>query len=334
MTLLRVTKRIFDDSIQTVLNPTIYGIIKIMEKVIIILGPTATHKTKLSIYLAEQFPVEIISADSMQFYKGMDIGTDKVNKDIQKRIPHHLIDIVTVQEEFSIAAFKKYTVELINAILKRNKFPLIVGGSGLYIRSITEGFPVEVSAPPYKELREELSKKSLEELRKMAESIDKDAAARIGESDRKRLIRVIEFFRLTGQKISTVKNRKMSYEFLKIGLIKERTILYKDIEKRVEKMFDMGFIDEVRRLKEQYPHWSKTALQAIGYKEVLQFLNGEITIEQAKEQIKKRTRHLAKKQVTWFKKEKDVHWIDTTNFEDAKIKAKKLLEVFLYGNTH
>lgn len=303
-----------------------------MKKVIIILGPTATHKTKLSLYLAEQFPIEIISADSMQFYKGMDIGTDKVNKDIQKRIPHHLIDIITVEEEFSIASFKKYVVKLIDEILKRNKFPLIVGGSGLYIRSITEGFPVELSAPPSKELREELSKLPIEELRKMAESIDKDATIRIGKNDRKRLIRVIEFFKVTNKKISTVQNRKMSYEFLKIGLIKERALLYRDIEKRVEQMFDMGFIEEVRKLKEQYPHWSKTALQAIGYKEVLQFLNGDITIESAKEEIKKRTRYLAKKQITWFKREKDVYWIDTSNFEEAKIKAKKLLEEFLYGN--
>ncbi len=305
-----------------------------MEKVIIILGPTATHKTKLSLYLAEQFPIEIISADSMQFYKGMDIGTDKVSKDMQRRVPHHLIDVVTIREEFSIATFKEYAVESINSILKRNRVPLIVGGSGLYIRSLTEGFPLEVSAPPDKELRDKLNKLPLEELKEVAKSVDKDATMQIGKGDKKRLIRVVEFFKVTGQKISTVKNRRMPYKFLKIGLMKERTILYRDIEKRVEEMFGIGFIDEVRKLKEKYPHWSKTATQAIGYKEILQFLNGDITIECAKDQIKKRTRHLAKKQITWFKKEKGVHWIDVTNFKEAEIEAKKLLEVFLYENTH
>ncbi len=299
-----------------------------MKKIIIILGPTATHKTQLSLCIAEKFPVEIISADSMQFYSGMEIGTDKVGKDIRSKIPHHLVDVVTVQEEFNVAEFKKHAEVAISNIFKREKVPLIVGGSGLYIRSITEGFPVEFSAPPDAVLREELNMLPFAALRKKAESIDKDASDKV--SDRKRLIRIIEFFRQTGCKISSVENQEVRYEFLKIGLTKERKLLYWDIEKRVEEMFDKGFVEEVQRLRDIYPNWSKTALQAIGYSEVLQYLNGTISLKEAKEEIKQRTRHLAKKQITWFKKEDNVHWIDTTDLNDAKEQAEKLVKEFLY----
>jgi len=304
-----------------------------MEKVIIVLGPTATHKTKLSLYLAGKFPVEIISADSMQFYIGMDIGTDKVKKNIQEQVPHHLIDIVTVQEEFSVAEFKKCAEKAIDDILRRDKIPLIVGGSGLYIRSITEGFPVEISAPPDKKLRVDLNKIPLEKLKEMAEKIDRDATENISKGDRKRLIRVIEFFRQTGKRISSIENKEVSYEFLKIGLIKAKKIIYKDIEARINKMFDRGFVEEVEGLKERYSDWSKTAIQAIGYREILQYLEGVISLEDAREEMKKKTRHLAKKQITWFKKERDVHWLDAMYFENAEIKAEKLVREFLYENS-
>ncbi|MCD6106621.1 MAG: tRNA (adenosine(37)-N6)-dimethylallyltransferase MiaA [Caldisericaceae bacterium] len=303
-----------------------------MKKIIIILGPTATHKTQLSLCIAEKFPVEIISADSMQFYIGMEIGTDKVEKDIRNKVPHHLIDVVTVQEEFNVSEFKKQVEKVIRDIFKRKKVPLIVGGSGLYIKSITEGFPVEFSAPPDAVLREELNMLPFAALRKTAESIDKNASDKVG--DRKRLIRIVEFFRQTGYKISSVENQEVRYEFLKIGLTKERELLYRDIEKRVDEMFDRGFVEEVKRLRDIYSNWSKTALQAIGYGEVLQYLNGIISLKEAKEEIKKRTRHLAKKQITWFKKENNVYWIDTADFNDAKEQAEKLVKEFLYEHSN
>ncbi|RLD21095.1 MAG: tRNA (adenosine(37)-N6)-dimethylallyltransferase MiaA [Caldiserica bacterium] len=303
-----------------------------MKKIIIILGPTATHKTQLSLCIAEKFPVEIISADSMQFYIGMEIGTDKVEKDIRNKVPHHLIDVVTVQEEFNVSEFKKQVEKVIRDIFKRKKVPLIVGGSGLYIKSITEGFPVEFSAPPDAVLREELNMLPFAALRKTAESIDKNASDKV--SDRKRLIRIVEFFRQTGYKISSVENQEVRYEFLKIGLTKERELLYRDIEKRVDEMFDRGFVEEVKRLRDIYSNWSKTALQAIGYGEVLQYLNGIISLKEAKEEIKKRTRHLAKKQITWFKKENNVYWIDTADFNDAKEQAEKLVKEFLYEHSN
>ncbi len=300
-----------------------------MKKAVIILGPTATGKTKLALKLSEKFPFEIISADSMQFYKEMDIGTDKVPADFMKKVPHHLIDIITIEEEFSIAEFKKLATQKMKEIVKRNKIPLIVGGSGLYIRTLTENFPVEEFAPPDKELRSKLENTPMEELRKIAEKIDPKAVSKIGKSDRKRLIRVIEFFEKSGRRISEVKNTPPEFEFLKIGLIKERGILYRDIENRIEEMFEQGFIDEVKRLRKKYPHWSKTALQAIGYKEVSDFLDGKITLSEAKEKMKLRTRHLAKRQITWFKKEKNVIWINSEDFENAFRKAQSLIEEFL-----
>ncbi len=300
-----------------------------MKKAVVILGPTATGKTKLAIHLATKFPFEIISADSMQFYKEMDIGTDKVSERFRREIPHHLIDIITIEEEFSIADFKKLAIRKMNEIINRRKIPLIVGGSGLYIRAITENFPVEESAPPNKPLRNKLENMEIEKLRELAFKIDANATSKIGKKDRKRLIRVIEFYNQTGRRISKVENKPPDFKFLKIGLIKRREILYRDIENRIEEMFEEGFIDEVKHLKEKYSHWSKTALQAIGYKEVSDFLSRKITIDEAKEEMKLRTRHLAKRQITWFKREKNVIWINSENFTNAVHQAETLVLQFL-----
>ncbi len=298
------------------------------KKAVVILGPTATHKTKMSLFLAEQFPFEIISADSMQFYRGMNIGTDKIPEE-KRTVIHHLMDIISVEEEFSIARFKILVEQTMENIFRNGNYPLIVGGSGLYIRTLTEGFPVEKFAPPQRQQREALAKIPIENLRHMAEKVDPISTGRIGKNDRKRLTRVIEYYESSGKRLSEIENKKSNINFMKIGLFKERAILYKDIENRVDKMFNMGFIEEVKMLKEKYPHWSKTALQAIGYREVIAYLNGEITIESAKEEIKKRTRHLAKKQITWFKKEKGVIRIDSTDFTQAKEKILPLVKNFL-----
>jgi tRNA dimethylallyltransferase len=298
------------------------------KKSVIILGPTATHKTKMSIFLSGKFPFEIISADSMQFYAGMNVGTDKIPEE-KRIVKHHLLDVITVSEEFSVAEFKRLAEKAMQSIFAGGHYPLIVGGSGLYIRALTEGFPVEESAPPDKNLREELSTLPLEGLRKKAMAVDRISYKKVGANDRKRLVRIIEFYKITGRKLSETKNRKSDIEFLKIGLIKERRVLYADIEKRVEEMFKSGLVEEIKLLQETYPNWSKTALQAIGYKEVLSYLNNEITIDEAKEEIKKRTRHLAKKQITWFKKEKNVIWINSEDFELAKEKAFYIVKNFL-----
>ena len=302
------------------------------DKVIVILGPTATHKSEVAVYLARKFPIEIVSADSMQFYKGMDIGTDKVSKVIREELPHHFIDIITVQEEFSIADFKKLAIKTIEEIVSRAYFPLIVGGSGLYIRALTENFPVETSASPDKNLREKLSNMPIYELRKLANEIDPVATEKVGKSDRKRLIRVIEYFKITGRKISEVSNDEASFNFLKIGLVQERDALYNSINLRVDRMFEEGFVKEVAILKKNYENWSKTALQAIGYKEVIMYLDGEIPLDKAIFIIKQKTRNFAKRQITWFKKENDVVWFNTENFNDVLPAIEERVKEFVYGD--
>lgn len=299
------------------------------NKAIVILGPTATHKSEVALNLTRKFPLEIISADSMQFYKGMDIGTDKVPVSVRKNAIHHLVDIISIEEEFSIAHYKRFALEKFEEIFSKGLFPLVVGGSGLYICSLTENFPVEDSAPPNEALRKELAGLSIDELRKIADETDSIAASKIGKSDRKRLIRLIEYFRITGKKLSKISNEKADFRFLKIGLIQERQAIYKNINLRVDRMFEEGFVSEVETLRSKYRNWSKTALQAIGYKELISYLNGEISLDDSRELIKQRTRQFAKRQITWFKKEEGAIWINTENLVDAQQRIDNIVEEFL-----
>lgn len=297
------------------------------HKVVVILGPTATNKSRVALELVKEFPFEIVSADSMQFYKGMDIGTAKVPKEVRDIVPHHFIDIIDVTEEYSVGQYKRDFLKLSTEIYDRGKVPLIVGGSGLYIRAITENFPVEESPSSDPELRRRLSELDIAELKKLAESIDFERASKV--FDKKRLIRIIEFFNKTGKKMSQVKNPESKFKFLKIGLIKDREKLYTDIDLRVMEMIKLGLVDEVRHLKEMYPEWSKTARQAIGYKEILDALSGKISLEEAIELIKKNTRHLAKRQITWFKKEKEVFWFDSSDLSAVLKETRRLVGDFL-----
>jgi len=300
------------------------------KKVIVILGPTATHKSVASLYLADRFPIEIISADSMQFYRGMDIGTAKVAKEIRSKVPHHMIDIIDISVEYSVADYKKNVIEIINGIISRERFPLIVGGSGLYIRAITENYPVENSGEPDFKLRNQLSEMPLDELRALASSVDASQVSRIGTSDRKRLMRVVEFNRKTGKLISSVENPQPEFQFLKIGMTKERNTLYKNVNTRVDRMFEEGLVKEVENLRNENSIWSKTSSQAIGYKEVLDYLEGVINLEEAKETIKQRTRNFAKRQITWFKKEPGVIWFDSSELESVLLLIENLVKEFIY----
>lgn len=304
-----------------------------MKKCVVILGPTATSKSDIGIFLKEKLPFfEIISADSMQFYKEMDIGTAKVSSEVRKKIPHYLLDIITIEEEFSIADFKKACLKKMYEIYDTGKMPLIVGGSGLYIRAITENFPVDDSAPKDEVLRAKFSSMSLDELRNIAFRVDPEAVSRIGKGDKKRLIRVIEFYEKTGKKISEIRNREPEIKFLKIGLTMERERLYEKINDRVDKMFEEGFVEEVKKLRNSYKNWSKTALQAIGYKEVLDYLDGKMSLEEAKSKAKQRTRNFAKRQITWYKKEKDVIWFDVSDLNMVKEKILNAVKEFINEN--
>ncbi len=301
-----------------------------MNKVIILLGPTCVGKTGVSILLAKAFKTEIISADSMQIYRHMDIGTAKPSPDELKEVRHHLIDILSPDESFSAGLFRDSAVKIIDELHKRGRIPLIVGGTGLYIKTLTRGLFEGPSAdwPLREKLLEEESVKGAGYLHGYLKEIDPKAAEKIEPNDTRRTIRALE----VSLKESRISERQKSstmpeqYDFIKIGLTRERQELYRLIDKRVERMMEAGLLKETEELLKMRP--DKTPLQALGYKEMKRHLEGELTLDDAVNILKKRTRNYAKRQMTWFRKEPDINWIDVTGIADADaIFAKILNEV-------
>jgi len=298
--------------------------------VIIILGPTAVGKTGISILLAKALKTEIISADSMQIYKHMDIGTAKPSPAELSDVPHHLINILLPDESFSAGLFRDSAVKLINELHQRNKIPLIVGGTGLYIRTLTRGL-FEGPSADWK-LRDELMEAERSHgkghLYEYLKKLDPEAAKKIEPNDVRRIIRAIEVS-LNDNSTSTRRSNRTKpepYNFIKIGLTRERKELYRLIEQRVEKMMHDGLQEETERLFKLNP--SAAALQSLGYKEIGSYIAGEASLDEAVDLIKKRTRNYAKRQMTWFRKEPDITWVDVTGVMDADgILAKVLNEV-------
>lgn len=298
--------------------------------VIIILGPTAVGKTGVSILIAKALKTEIISADSMQIYKHMDIGTAKPYLSELSEIPHHLINILPPDESFSAGLFRDNAVKVINELHQRNKIPLIAGGTGLYIRTLTRGL-FEGPSADWKlrdELMEAESAHGKGHLHEYLKRLDPEAAGKIEPNDVRRIIRAIEVSH-KDNKISEFQKSATTpepYNFIRIGLARERKELYRLIDERVEKMMRDGLLEETKRLFKLNP--SVTALQSLGYKEIGSYIAGEVSLEEAVELIKKRTRNYAKRQMTWFRKEPDINWVDVTGIVDAgKIFEKVLNEV-------
>lgn len=285
-----------------------------MKKVIILLGPTGVGKTGASILLAKDLNTEIISADSMQIYRHMDIGTAKPTAQEMAKIRHHMIDLIEPSEEFSVGRYIEMVVPIIEDLLKKGKTPLIVGGTGLYIRAMTRGLFKGPSADW--SLRKRLltiEEKERGSLYSYLRELDPEAAERVMPSDIRRIIRAIEVCLKTKRGISDLQKRftePLPYNFILIGLKRERKELYRLIEERVDRMVSSGLIEEVKKILMMNP--GKTALQAIGYKEIISFLKGDLTFEEAIRLIKKRTKSYAKRQFTWFRKDKDIEWIDVT----------------------
>ena len=286
-------------------------------KVIVIVGPTASGKTSLSIELAKKINGEIISCDSMQIYKDMDIGSAKPTKEEMQGIKHYIIDEVLPTERFSVARYKKEAEKAIDEILKKEKVPIIVGGTGLYANSLIYG--IEYDDIKFDEkYREELmniakTPEGLEKLYEEAKEIDEKAMEKISKNDKKRIIRILEIYKATGknntkQEMESKKNG-VKYDYKIFGINIERPILYERINKRVDIMLEPGLIDEVKKLIRKYPEFP-TAMQAIGYKEIVQYLNNELTKEEAIEKIKQETRRYAKRQITWFKRIENLKWLD------------------------
>lgn len=289
-------------------------------KVIVIAGPTASGKTALSIELAKQIGGEIISSDSMQIYQDMNIGTAKVTKEEMQGIQHHLIDFVLPNERYSVSNFKKDSEKAIEEILAKGKTPIVAGGTGLYVDSLIYGieYPEMEFDEAYREtlMKQAETEEGLNDLYEQAKQIDELAMKNISPNDKKRIIRVLEIFKSTGR--SKTEQEKLSrrnevkYDFQVFAIDMEREKLYERINKRVDMMLEQGLVQEVKALKEKY-NCFPTAMQGLGYKEVVEYLEGKCMYEEMVEKMKQETRHYAKRQLTWFRKNKETIWLKAEN---------------------
>lgn len=297
-------------------------------KILVVAGPTASGKTKIGVELAKRLNGEIISADSMQIYKYMNIGTAKPNVIEMQGIPHHLIDFVELGENFSVVQYKEMATKCMEDILSRGEVPIFVGGTGLYINSITEEIKYDETAEN-KEIREKLEKiaetKGNEELYKKLKEVDLDAYNRLHLNDTKRIIRALEVFEATG--ITITEHQKMSkeiekkYDYKIVGLWLEREKLYDRINRRVDNMIKEGLETEAKNIIDMLKNAGKvTSFQAIGYKEFLKYFEGEITFDEAISSIKQESRRYAKRQITWFKRTNGLKWIDVERDIEEVIK--------------
>lgn len=291
-------------------------------RILVIAGPTASGKTKLSIELAKKLNGEIISADSMQLYKYMNIGTAKPTKEEMENIPHYMLDFLEVGEKFSVAQYKKLAMKHVEDILVRNKIPIIVGGTGLYINSITQEVNYDEEAEENSTIRKELEEiaksQGNEGLYNELKMIDPSAAERIHINDTKRIIRALEVFKNSG--ITITEHQKMSkqnekkYDYKIVGLYLEREKLYDRINKRVDIMMDNGLLNEAKTVINMVKDKGRiTSFQAIGYKEFVPYFEGEISLDEVINNIKQESRRYAKRQVTWFKRTDGIKWFDMSN---------------------
>ena len=286
------------------------------KKVIIICGPTASGKTKLSVELAKKINGEIVSADSMQIYKDMSIGTAKPTKEEMQDIKHYLIDFVDPNKRYSVAEYKKDAIKAIDKIISKDKVPIVVGGTGLYVNSLIYGIEyvnMETDLKYRNELEDIIKKEGLEKLYEMAKEIDSEAIKNISSNDKKRICRILEIYHETGKNKTQleIESRKFGpkYNYIIFGISMDREKLYERINKRVDIMLNDGLIEEVQNLKSKYSNFP-TAMQGLGYKEVVEYLDGFITKEEMIEKIKRETRRYAKRQLTWFKKCENIKWIN------------------------
>ena len=293
-----------------------------MKKPLIILtGPTAVGKTKLSIELAKAIGGEIISADSMQIYKGMDIGSAKIKKEEMQGIPHYLIDVLMPDEEFHVVKFQQMAKEAIQEIYAKGKIPIVVGGTGFYIQALLYDidFTENEGNHAYRQKLELLAQeKGTQFLHDMLRSVDEKAAEDIHANNVKRVIRALEFYEETGTKISEHNEKERAkespYSFFYFVLNDDRAKLYERIDRRIDEMIEEGLVEEVRSLKERGFTRDMVSMQGLGYKEILDYLNGVTSLEEAIYILKRDTRHFAKRQITWFKRERDVIWVNKNEF--------------------
>ncbi|MDO5422823.1 MAG: tRNA (adenosine(37)-N6)-dimethylallyltransferase MiaA [Eubacteriales bacterium] len=288
---------------------------------LILTGPTAVGKTELSIALAKAVGGEIISADSMQVYKGMDIGSAKIRPEEMQGVPHYMIDILEPWEEFHVVSFQAYAKKCMEEIRSHGKIPILTGGTGFYIQAVLYDidFTEHGSDESYRQFLEDFAQKNgAEALHAMLREADPVSAEQIHANNIKRVIRALEYFHETGEPISRhneqERQKESPYNFCYFVLNDERSRLYKRIDQRVDKMLENGLVEEVRRLKEKGCTRDMVSMQGLGYKEILDYLEGRTTLDEAVYILKRDTRHFAKRQLTWFRRERDVTWVDKPSF--------------------
>lgn len=306
------------------------------ERILVLLGPTAVGKTSVSISVAKQLNAEIISADSIQVYKGLDIGSAKPSLTERQGVTHHLLDVAEVGEaRFSVAEFKRLADECIADIVSRQKLPLVVGGTGLYVNALT--YPLQFTSVPGDEaIRAALQAEDREypgRLYRRLGEIDPATAARLHPNDSKRVVRALEVYAVSGRTLSSYgddfanKSQELPpYRAIMVGLTMRREALYARIEQRVDEMMRMGLLEETRVLYEAGYSEMLPALQGLGYKQLLHHLNGETTLEEAVEEIKRETRRFAKRQFTWFKRDVRIRWFDVEEYPDTNILVNAIAE--------
>lgn len=295
-----------------------------------IVGPTATGKTAVAVEVAKRLKGEIVSADSMLIYRGMDIGTAKPTVEERQGIPHYMIDLIDPNEPYSVALYQEQAEKCILEIVKRGRLPLLVGGTGLYVRSIIDpySFPRTGINDSLRQRWQEEAKALGREVvyRRLAE-VDPETAGKLHPNNLKRVIRALEVYYLTGRPISWQQDKKIEpkYNLAIFGLTIERSLLYQRIEERVDKMLAAGLVEEVRQLFKRGYGLELISMQGLGYKEIAQYLTGQITLETAVYLLKRNTRHFAKRQMTWFRRDQRIKWIDVTYSRNVQDIAEEII---------
>ncbi|MDP2741221.1 MAG: tRNA (adenosine(37)-N6)-dimethylallyltransferase MiaA [bacterium] len=296
-----------------------------MNKLIVILGQTSSGKTALSIKLAKKFNGEVVSADSRQVYKGMDIGSGKITKKEMQGIPHYLLDVASPKKRFTVAQYQKLSVKTINKIHRKNKLPLLVGGTGFYIQSVVDGIAIPEVKPDWK-LRNKLEKKSNKELFLMLKKLDPKRAKSIDKNNPRRLIRAIEIIIKTGKPVPplvTRRRKSANFDILQLGIKKIPEKLKKSIKKRLTGRLKQGMVKEVTTLHKSGISWKRLEEFGLEYRFVAQYLQNKITREEMINKIQKESENFAKRQMTWFKKDNNVIWIK--NYKEAVHQIDKFL---------
>lgn len=294
------------------------------QKVLVIVGPTAVGKTELSLRLAEKLDAEIISADSMQVYRGMDLGTAKATVTEQERIKHHLLDVVDPDQAFNVADYLDLATKALNDLQARDRTPILIGGTGLYIDALLDGFlfPDSTADPKLRAQLQEQADRDPDSLYQELSKVDPQSAQKLHPNDVRRVIRALEVYQRTGETMSSLQKKKAKekrpYLPLYIGLTRDRSELYERVNMRVDEMLAQGLVEEVRTILAKYPK-QPTALQALGYKEIVLYLQGQLDLEEASELLKRDTRRYAKRQLSWFRRNKRIHWFNRSEQQEDEI---------------